>query len=649
MQYSLYTVSVTKGSNIVTGGTGTKFLTNVKAGNAFKVKNDPNIYQVAAVNSDTEIALTSPYLGATAYNVQYQITTDYTPNFGLAEINIGDQDWPVHLTVETIRKIDSILGGISTGLTFIGSWDAGTNLPNIPAASPSNLGWIYKVVNTGTTTIDGNSIWAVGDSLISNGSIWVRVPAPEQDIAELVGTAIDSATSASTSATSALDSKNSALASAASALESKSAAAVSEANAVGAADSLSAALAAFRRTFIGYSATDPVVDGNGGPLLDGATYVNTITDKIRVYSIETGTWADYDAAAQAATNSATLSAANAAASALNAEASAVLAGIKATEAGSSASAASVSASEALSSAQNALNSKTITIAAASTATTAASAALVSEQNALASKQAAALSESNALSHAAASASSQAAALLSKQAAAVSANEALSSEQLSNGYKLDAAASASSASSSAGIATTAADNASISAASAAASANTATLKADDASINAANAFISASAAAASATTAENFANTIEGRVIDAETAASAAAASAVEASGYAADALSSKNTAGTSRDQAVQSLNTFNTLFLGAKIFDPVVDNNGNPLLNGTLYYFVDANPVNNVMKVYNGTVWVAAYASLEGAMTSINNLSDVANPDISRQNIGAASPTEVLALSIALG
>ena len=40
---------------------------------------------------------------------EYQITTDFTPYFGIGEIFYGDRDWPIHLTVNTIRKIDSIL------------------------------------------------------------------------------------------------------------------------------------------------------------------------------------------------------------------------------------------------------------------------------------------------------------------------------------------------------------------------------------------------------------------------------------------------------------------------------------------------------------------------------------------------------------
>ncbi len=111
-QYKTGTVSVTNGAAVITGS-GTQFLANATAGNAFKILGDPVVYQVAAVSNDLLINLSAPYAGPTQVNVGYQITRDYTANFGLAEISPNDVDWPTHLTVETIRKIDACLGGIS--------------------------------------------------------------------------------------------------------------------------------------------------------------------------------------------------------------------------------------------------------------------------------------------------------------------------------------------------------------------------------------------------------------------------------------------------------------------------------------------------------------------------------------------------------
>ena len=51
---------------------------------------------------------------------------------------------------------------------------------------------------------------------------------------------------------------------------------------------------------------------------------------------------------------------------------------------------------------------------------------------------------------------------------------------------------------------------------------------------------------------------------------------------------------------------------------------------GALYF----NTTDDIMKVYDGSVWVAAYASLSGALLQSNNLSDVLDVAASRTNLG---------------
>ena len=53
------------------------------------------------------------------------------------------------------------------------------------------------------------------------------------------------------------------------------------------------------------------------------------------------------------------------------------------------------------------------------------------------------------------------------------------------------------------------------------------------------------------------------------------------------------------------------------------------LLAGALYF----NTTDDVMKVYEGSTWVAAYASLPGALLSANNLSDLDNVTSARTNL----------------
>ena len=97
------------------------------------------------------------------------------------------------------------------------------------------------------------------------------------------------------------------------------------------------------------------------------------------------------------------------------------------------------------------------------------------------------------------------------------------------------------------------------------------------------------AATSATTAGTSAS-------NAATSASNAAASATAAAGSATAAANSATSAAASYD-------AFDDRYLGSKAADPSVDNDGNALLTGALYWNTSANE----MRVWNGSAWVVSY------------------------------------------
>lgn len=210
----------------------------------------------------------------------------------------------------------------------------------------------------------------------------------------------------------------------------------------------------------------------------------------------------------------------------------------ATNAASSATAASTSASAAATSATNAATSATTATTKATEAATSASNASTSESNASTSESNASTSETNAGSSATSAASSATTATTQASAASTSATNAASS---------------------ATTATTKASEASTSASNAATSATTATTKASEAATSATNAATSATAAQTAQTAAEA-----------AQTAAEAAA-------------------------------DNFDDTYLGAKASDPTVDNDGDALNAGDLYF----NTTSNVLKYYDGSSWNA--------------------------------------------
>ncbi len=185
-----------------------------------------------------------------------------------------------------------------------------------------------------------------------------------------------------------------------------------------------------------------------------------------------------------------------------------------------------------------------------------------------------------LSSATAAAASEAAAAASATAAATSATNAASSETAA---ATSATASASSATASAGSSTTSATEA----------ANAAT--------SATNSATSATASAASATAAASDAALATASEAAAGVSATAASGSASSASTSATNAATSATNAATSETSAAASLDEFTDLYLGTKSSNPSLDNDGDPLVQGALHY----NSTDGVMKVYNGSTWLA--------------------------------------------
>ena len=216
---------------------------------------------------------------------------------------------------------------------------------------------------------------------------------------------------------------------------------------------------------------------------------------------------------------------------------------------------------------------------------------------------------SATTSASAAASSATAAASSATAAASSATAAASSETNAASSASTASTQATNAASSASTASTQATNAASSATSAASSASTATTKASEASTSATNAASSATSAASSATTATTKASEASTSATNAASSATTATTKASEASTSATNAASSATAAQTAQTaaEAAQTAaetaaDNFDDTYLGAKASDPTVDNDGDSLSQGDLYF----NTTTNQLKVYNGSSWQIA-------------------------------------------
>ena len=146
----------------------------------------------------------------------------------------------------------------------------------------------------------------------------------------------------------------------------------------------------------------------------------------------------------------------------------------------------------------------------------------------------------------------------------------------------------------------------SATSASGSASTATTKATEAANSASAAATSATNAASSATTATTQASTATTqastattKASEASTSATNAASSASTASTQATNAASSATAAASSAAAAAASADSFDDTYLGAKSSDPSVDNDGDALSEGDLYF----NTTTDQIKFWTGSTW----------------------------------------------
>ena len=156
----------------------------------------------------------------------------------------------------------------------------------------------------------------------------------------------------------------------------------------------------------------------------------------------------------------------------------------------------------------------------------------------------------------------------------------------------AANSATAAATSATNAATSASTASTQATNSSNSATTSTTKAGEAST-------SATAAASSASTATAQASTATTKASEAATSATNAATSATTSSTQATNSANSATAAAASATAAANSADTFDDTYLGAKSSDPSVDNDGDALSEGDLYF----NTTTDQIKFYNGSSW----------------------------------------------
>jgi hypothetical protein len=145
------------------------------------------------------------------------------------------------------------------------------------------------------------------------------------------------------------------------------------------------------------------------------------------------------------------------------------------------------------------------------------------------------------------------------------------------------------------------------------------------VNAANSATAASTSASSAAASADSAQAAAENAANSATSASNSASTASDAATAAQTAQTNAETAETNAESAQTAAETaydnFDDRYLGSKTSDPSVDNDGDALITGALYF----NTTDDVMKVYNGTSWLAIPVSetYTGTVTSVGGTGTV--------------------------
>ena len=129
------------------------------------------------------------------------------------------------------------------------------------------------------------------------------------------------------------------------------------------------------------------------------------------------------------------------------------------------------------------------------------------------------------------------------------------------------------------------------------------------------------------------NPVAGGEYSAKYNANLASTYATNASNSASAASTSAGTAQSAADAALAALDSFDDRYLGAKASDPSVDNDGNALVAGAIYF----NTTDGIMRVYTGTLWVDIAGSGTSFLAKAANLSDLVSVSTARTNLGLGS------------
>jgi len=144
------------------------------------------------------------------------------------------------------------------------------------------------------------------------------------------------------------------------------------------------------------------------------------------------------------------------------------------------------------------------------------------------------------------------------------------------------------------------------------------------------------------TRKAYVDSILGSATSAATSASAAATSATNAANSASAAASSASSASASASAAAASYDSFDDRYLGPKASAPTLDNDGNALLEGAIYW----NSTSKDLWIWNGSAWVQATLTA-GSFVTLTGTQTLTNKTLTSPVIN--TPTGIVKGDVGLG